>query len=222
MNPPDPQTPTDALSALRAATASRLSELDAALPLSADEPGWAECAQHLHLLQTWLQPLEAWQAGFSDGPQDAGLLAPRWRAPRLLADLQHPLLAPWMSPLPDPAPAPWPGQATPAYRWGVAYVVEGAQLGGVLLYRRLAEALAPHPLSYLAGDGPATGQRWQQVARALHHAVRRRSDVAQACQGACDALDKLLTLNVEAAVLPVSAPAAAPAPAHRSPDACAS
>jgi heme oxygenase len=51
-----------------------------------------------------------------------------------------------------PPQAAWPLDASPAWRWGVCYVIEGSQLGGAVLYKRLHERLAPHPLRYLKGD----------------------------------------------------------------------
>lgn len=201
--PVPPRPPSDVLRALREATAARQSALDGRLPLAADEPGLAEASRHLQLLQAWLAPIEHWLAGFADGPQDPAWLAPRQRAALLTADLAHPLLQPWLAPTPDAAVAlPWPAQASAAYRWGVVYVIEGTQLAGALLHRRVAEALAPLPLAYLSGDAAAPQggvvARWQTVVRALNHAVRQRVDVQATCQGAGDALDRLLDLMGDA------------------------
>jgi heme oxygenase len=63
-----------------------------------------------------------------------------------------------------------------------------------VLYKRLAPALAPHPLAYLRGAG-SPGPRWQQFLAALRAHVVDADQVADACQGACDAFDSLITLN---------------------------
>jgi heme oxygenase len=97
-----------------------------------------------------------------------------------------------------PAPArtadtDWPRQASEAYRWGVSYVIEGSQLGGAVLYKRLAERLAPHPLNYLRGEEPP-GPRWQQFITALRGAVTTAPQIEEACRGAQLAFDSLITL----------------------------
>ena len=185
---------SDVLAALRRATASRHERLDSGLPLSAPDATLADYAHHLHLLRAWLAPLEAWQQGFSDGPQGpAGLDA----APHLAlidADLAEPSLAAHGNAA-QAAPAPWPHEASPAYRWGVAYVVEGSQLGGAVLYKRLAAQLAPHPLRYLRGAGEGgPGPRWRAFMETLRAEVRGEGEVADACAGACDAFDRILAL----------------------------
>jgi heme oxygenase len=98
------------------------------------------------------------------------------------------------------------GDAHAAYRWGVCYVIEGSQLGGLVLYRRLADRLTPHPLNYLNPheDPAAIGRRWQQFIRTIGSAVTRDDDVAQACQGACDAFDDILAWRDR---LPAATPA---------------
>jgi heme oxygenase len=77
----------------------------------------------------------------------------------------------------------------------VAYVVEGSQLGGAVLHKRLADQLAPHPLRYLAGAGEAgPGPRWRAFMLALRAQVQGEEEVAEACSGACDAFDRILAL----------------------------
>ena len=185
---------SDVLAGLRQATATRHERLDSGLPLSKPDATLADYAHHLQLLRDWLTPLAAWQQGFTDGPQGpAGIAA----APHLAlidADLAEPSLAACAR-NPHPQQAPWPAQASPAYRWGIAYVVEGSQLGGAVLYKRLAEQLAPHPLRYLRGAGAGgPGPRWRGFMEALRAEVRSEGQVAEACAGACDAFDRILVL----------------------------
>ncbi len=171
----------DVLEALRAATAQRHTVLDSNLPLGGPAPTLSDYRDHLLMLRAWLAPMERWLAGFADGPHGVA------RTARIDADL---LLIDDTMVMPEDA-TPWPDDASAAYRWGVSYVVEGSQLGGAVLYKRLAEALAPHPLNYLKSDaGP--GPRWREFVAALKTHVQLPQDVAAACKGACDAFDRLL------------------------------
>ena len=130
----------DPLAALRAATASRHEALDTGLPIGTPDASLRDYIAHLALLRTWLTPLHAWLSGFADGPQFD-------HAPRLAlieADFAD---AGVSAPEVEAAPASaWPAAASPAYRWGVHYVIEGSQLGGAVLYERLRTRLAPHRL----------------------------------------------------------------------------
>jgi heme oxygenase len=179
------------LEALRAATASRHEMLDGGLPLAHQHAGLAEYAQHLQLLRDWLAPLNAWLAQFDDGPQGADGLPPVDRIALLEADLLEPGMI-LRAPLPV---QPWPVHASAAYRWGVMYVVEGAQLGGAVLYQRLHATLAPHPLRYLRGDPAGPGPRWRAFMLALKEHVTTSEEIAEACAGACGAFDRILALH---------------------------
>jgi heme oxygenase len=193
----EPAAP-DALAALRSATDSRHTLLDSGLAVGAPDASIDDYVAHLRMLRTWLAPLAGWLAGFADGPQatldpDFRLDMHAWLRARLAlidADLIEAGIDP--AALPAAASAPWPAQASPAYRWGVCYVVEGSQLGGAVLYGRLHERLAPHPLRYLKGDGIGPGPRWRLFMQALRAHVRTPADIADACLGACDAFDRIL------------------------------
>lgn len=188
----------DILAALRAATASRHEILDSNMPLAQAEPTLAHYRDHLDLLHEWLAPIEAWQARFSDGPQDGALLPPAPHLPLIEADLLHPAMPPRTLAEATATAAP-PASDGTAYRWGVSYVIEGSRLGGAVLHRRLAARLAPHPLRYLHADGQAPGPRWQQFIRTLRAEVHEDADIEAACSGACDAFDSLLALHKAAA-----------------------
>ncbi|KQQ33615.1 heme oxygenase [Duganella sp. Leaf126] len=179
----------DVLAALRAATAARHDELDAQTPLAAPDVDLAAYGAHLRLLERWLAPVPAWLASFGDGPVLPDYLG------AIRADLAHAALAGLTDDAVAAVPAaPWPAHASAAYRWGVCYVVEGSQLGGAVLYKRLAPTLAPHPLAYLRGNG-SPGPRWQQFLAALRTQVVEPSQIADACAGARDAFDRLIALN---------------------------
>ena len=184
----------DVLAALRSATAERHALLDAGLAIGRPGATLADYQRHLCMLQAWLGPLEGWLAGFRDGPQV--LLDARQRLKIIEADLAD-LADSALPPAPGRAPDPlaWPAHAGAAYRWGVCYVIEGSQLGGAVLYQRLAAAMAPHPLRYLKGDTDGPGPRWRQFMLALRDHVRTDADVQQACHGARDAFDRILALR---------------------------
>lgn len=179
------------LEALRQATASRHEQLDGGLPLAHDHAGLPEYAHHLQLLRDWMAPMNAWLATFDDGPQGPAGLPAVDRMALLEADLLEPGMV-QRAPLPV---EPWPAHASAAYRWGVLYVVEGAQLGGVVLYQRLHAALAPHPLRYLRGDPAGPGPRWRACMLALKEHVTSQKEIADACAGACAAFDRILALH---------------------------
>jgi len=207
----------DVLAALRAATAARHAELDAHTPLAAPEVDLAAYGAHLRLLERWLAPVPGWLAGFDVGPQlpdylgairadlahSALVSAAAGEESVTPSQLQSHALPQQLEPQPRPQqlppslsqpPAPWPAQASAAYRWGVCYVVEGSQLGGAVLYKRLASRLAPHPLDYLRGSG-SPGPRWQQFLAALRANVVQPAQIEDACAGARDAFDRLIALN---------------------------
>jgi heme oxygenase len=186
----DVASEADPLAALRAATASRHAALDADLPIGAPDASLHDYTSHLALLRAWLAPLDAWLAGFADGPQ----LDHAARLAQIDADLADLADAGCAAPTAS-AGAAWPVSASPAYRWGVHYVIEGSQLGGAVLYGRLRERLAPHPLRYLQGDDAGPGPRWRAFMQALRAGVRTPAEIADACAGACAAFDRILELH---------------------------
>jgi heme oxygenase len=183
----------DPVAALRSATASRHQELDSGLPIGAPDASLHDYAAHLAMLRAWLAPLQDWLAGFADGPQfdQAGRLA------LIGQDLAEPGMP--VAPVPSSALQPaaaWPADASPAWRWGVCYVIEGSQLGGAVLYQRLHERLAPHPLRYLKGDAAGPGPRWRAFMQALRAHVRSPQEILDASAGACAAFDRILALGM--------------------------
>lgn len=180
----------DALAALRAATSDRHELLDSGMPLSRPAPTLNDYAEHLTMVRDWLLPLLPWLDGYRDGPQ--AVLPPVERMALIEADLNEPGMPPLRTPA---APAEWPDGASAAYRWGVCYVIEGSQLGGKVLYGKLAERLAPHPLRYLRGIEAGPGPRWRQFMLALKEHVTSSDEIADACAGACAAFDSILKLS---------------------------
>ncbi len=74
-----------------------------------------------------------------------------------------------------------------AEAFGIAYVAEGATLGGRALYKRLKTSLDPLPLRWLQGYGEHTGERWGSFQRLLAEHVSTAEDIALAQQAAVQA-----------------------------------
>jgi len=184
----------DPLAALRHATGARHERLDRGLPLSGAAPLLSDYADHLRLLRAWLAPLDAWLAGYDDGPQGIADLPPTGRLALIEADLGEAGMGGAHCAALEPG-AGWPQGASAAYRWGVCYVIEGSQLGGAVLYQRLAGRFAPHPLRYLRGSEAGPGPRWRAFMLALRAQVRTPGEIADACAGACAAFDSILALG---------------------------
>jgi heme oxygenase len=163
--------------------------LDSGLAIGRADATLVHYRQHLCMLKAWLGPLEAWLSGFDDGPQ--ATLPPLPRIDAIDADLA---LIDGECGVAGGA-AMWPMGASAAYRWGVCYVVEGSQLGGAVLYQRLSPVLAPHPLRYLRGQDAGPGPRWRLFMQALKDDVITDQEIDDACRGACDAFDRILSLR---------------------------
>lgn len=185
-------TAPDAREALRQATSYLHAAVDAGMPLSVPSPSLADYHAHLCLLRDWVRLLQAL-------PGTTERLAAETQALNTDIEACERLRA-----AASPAPAQDVDAAAPvaetaeqreACAWGVAYVIEGSRLGGQVLYRRLAEPLAPHPLRYLQGAGAQTGAHWRAFLEALRAALDTPDRVQAACEGAVWAFDRLLQLN---------------------------
>jgi heme oxygenase len=175
----------DALAALRAATHAVHARLDGGLPIAQPETSADDYLQHLAIIGEWLADIDrleiapdAWPPGWEDA--QAG------RQLRISKDLGTPARAAARATGLAVLPA---GPLTSAFAWGVAYVVEGSQLGGSMLYRRLHERLAPQTLHYLMGDG--TTGRWPRFIAALRSALATPAEIDDACSGALWAFGNL-------------------------------
>lgn len=134
---------------MRAAT----SDLDARLLLARPDAGAREYLSYAAAMWGWLSPLEP-QLWCATWPSELDPAARDGKRRWLEADLA--VLGYDGKPPVDPTGLDLSSQAA---RFGVAYVVEGSQLGGQVLLRRLGPALAPHVPRYLAGYGASTGAR---------------------------------------------------------------
>ena len=184
-----PPAPPDILDALRAATAPLHAEVDQCLPLANPSPDLADYRAHLRLLDAWMHRLAAFD------PPPAPLEAHRTAVAVDLRACDALLLSHAEAPQQDATPTLPRGAA---FLWGVSYVLEGSRLGGRVLYRRLAERLAPHPLDYLQGAGEQTGAHWKSFVSRLQAQPFGPDEVRSACEGAVDAFDLLLQCHRQA------------------------
>jgi heme oxygenase len=180
----------DVLLALRTATSALHARLDAHLPIAREGASLQDYVAHLGVLQPWLLGLREALAGhgpaldvvvrhvdakLADVAQD---LAEAGHAPRAGAQAL--------------ARGSAPAREATAYAWGLAYVLEGSQLGGAVLHRRLRERLAPHALRYLDAGEEGVAARWREFVHRLRGAVADRAAVQQAQRGAVAAFEDLL------------------------------
>ncbi|MCB9731997.1 MAG: biliverdin-producing heme oxygenase [Deltaproteobacteria bacterium] len=171
-----------ALSSLREATRTLHVDLESRLALGRPDAGRAEYRAYAAAMIGWLEPLEArlWAAPWPDGvAPEARRDKARWLVEDLAAlgvDAAQVARLPRATALPP--------LATEAERFGVAYVIEGSQLGGHVLARRLAGALAPHEVRYLRGYGEALGERWRALLGAMAASVTGGGALARAADAA--------------------------------------
>jgi heme oxygenase len=178
-----PASAPDPRDALRRATAHLHAEVDASMPLARPNPSLADYQCHLALLADWVNALRAL-------PVDAARLDDEARRVDAdLAECDRLLHVPHRG---RPTQSPSHGMAPGPFGWGVAYVIEGSRLGGQVMYRRLADALAPHSLAYLQGAGRDTGARWTSFLAELRQQLHTDDDVHAACDGAVQAFALLL------------------------------
>lgn len=154
--------PDGARAALRAATRAeheRLDALFAGFDLADPASYRAFLTAHAMALPSVEAALDA--GGFANALPD---WPERRRGGALAADLAA-------LGVPPPSPLTAPPLATPAARWGAAYVLEGSRLGGAFLARQVAAGL---PLTYLGTPQPPG--RWRQFLSGLDTAVIEPQD----------------------------------------------
>ncbi|MCP1623384.1 biliverdin-producing heme oxygenase [Pseudomonas nitroreducens] len=168
-----------ALAALRASTHELHADLDSRSPLTAALTQ-ADYLDHAARVLGWMRPLE--QALWPLWPDREDAQLRRDKSQWLEADL---LAGQGPDTLPDCPFAPAPNCLAEAF--GIAYVAEGATLGGRVLYKRLKASLDPLPLRWLQGYGEHTGERWSSFQRLLAEHVTSDEDIARAQEAAVQA-----------------------------------
>lgn len=180
----------EVLRPLRTATHALHEALDARLPIAREDASLADYAAHLRALRPWLESVR--HALAVSGDPGLGRVARRTerRLAALALDLED--AGPAQSPLQGEAAAPADAQLLagpahdPAFAWGLAYVLEGSQLGGVSMFKRLGPRLAPHPLRYFQPVDAPEGlpAQWKDFVAQLAAALRDPAAVEAAQRGA--------------------------------------
>ena len=154
-----------ALEVIRASTRDAHAALDATLEIARAESGEAEYFRYIGAVLGWLEPLETalWQGPWPD------VVAPGERRDKsawIVSDLrERGLTDAEVAAIPRCESLPPLDSA--AARFGAAYVVEGAQLGGRALLKELGPRLAPRRARWLEGYGSETAARWRAFVAAL-------------------------------------------------------
>ncbi|MDN6886914.1 biliverdin-producing heme oxygenase [Variovorax sp. CAN2819] len=189
----------EVLRPLRDATQALHEALDSRLPIARENASLADYAAHLCALRPWLDAMRQALAV----PGDPGLDRVARRTDRRLAalaldleDAGATLAGERRAAAGDASLAPLLAEAARerAFAWGLAYVLEGSQLGGMAMLRRLGPRLAPHPMRYFrpvdAPDGvPA---QWKDFVAQLATALRDPAAVGAARRGAVAGFETLM------------------------------
>jgi len=186
---------TEPLKALRQATHERHRALEAGLLVARKDIGQAIYVDYAAAMLGWMEPLEStlWNRAW---PAELEAHARADKSAWLKVDLRAAGLderdLPRCSPLTSTNSISVSDKTDElAFWWGVAYVIEGAQLGGQVLLRRLGDRLSPIPGRWLRGYGAYTGQRWLTLVRLLNRSLDGAPQLALACRGAQTTFDHL-------------------------------
>lgn len=182
-------TQSPALAAMRAATASAHQALEQRLDIAAPGATRQAYLEYLADMHGWLRSVEAplWSANWPDGVEPAqrdGKLG--W----IEQDLDKSgMAAADIGALPRAKFAP--DLSGLASRFGLAYVIEGSQLGTKQLQQRLRGALGSWEPRWLEGYGSRNGSNWRGFLHALELHVRTPQEIDEACAAAAAAFVSL-------------------------------
>ncbi|WP_254926123.1 biliverdin-producing heme oxygenase [Bordetella genomosp. 11] len=180
----------DVHASLRLATQSRHERLDSSLRIGSADAGYADYLAYLAALRGWLEPVETalWAREWPSSLQPelrqrkSARIEQDFEAARGLGVVVPPV--PVCGQLPDI-------DRSRAYALGVMYVIEGSQLGGRMMAKRLQQAWPDRPFHYMEGYGPELGALWKAFTAFLRDEVRSQQEIDEAVAGACDAFDTL-------------------------------
>lgn len=185
----------DVLRALRAATHALHEALDSQLPIAREDASLADYAAHLRALRPWLESVRQALAGAGDPGLDRVARRTERRLAALMLDLEDASAAPAAASFaPLDAHRLVDGARDPAFAWGLAYVLEGSQLGGAAMHKRLGPRLAPHPMRYFQPvDAPeGLAAQWKDFVAQLAAALRDPAAVDAARRGAVAGFETLM------------------------------
>lgn len=184
------RNPAPAIAVLRAATRPLHDRLEQNLAIARQGAGRAEYQAYLEILWGWHAGFETdlwahpWPAEIEAGERAAKL---QW----LAADLQAlGLDRAAIGALPQSGFRP--DLESPAARYGLAYVVEGAQLGIRVLRKQLGPQLAPWSPIWLQGYGDKASARWKCLTACLERELDREQAQSTAAEAARAAFQSLV------------------------------
>ena len=176
----------DPVQRLRNATHDLHQRLDLNLALSSVKPSLTDYRNHISVLSKWQIALKPWLSLVSDNEWSLALIA------QDLADFPDNDSA--TAKIPSPVNLVHLHQkddGSSAFCWGIFYVLAGSRLGGEVLYRRLSELLAPHPLRYLSNSHKG-GCSWGNTLIALRKNLATKQAQISAVNGAVAAFELLI------------------------------
>jgi heme oxygenase len=185
----------DVLRPLRTATHALHEALDSQLPIAREDASLADYAAHLRALRPWLESVRQALAGAGDPGLDRVARRTERRLAALMLDLEDASAAPAAASFaPLDAHRLVDGARDPAFAWGLAYVLEGSQLGGAAMHKRLGPRLAPHPMRYFQPvDAPeGLAAQWKDFVAQLAAALRDPAAVDAARRGAVAGFETLM------------------------------
>ncbi|WP_151636197.1 biliverdin-producing heme oxygenase [Noviherbaspirillum aerium] len=178
-----------ALEALRAATRDAHQRLEDDLRVARPDANRDDYLHYLQDLRGWMLPFDAdlWRAAWPaeiEPHARAGKI--EWidcdlRASGMSQDAIHAL----------PLAGFTPDLATLPARFGIAYVIEGAQLGTKVLARALAPRLAPWSPRWLAGYGDGNAKQWRTFVKCVESSLTTADMQRIAAMAAADAFASL-------------------------------
>ena len=180
----------DVHATLRNATQQRHERLDSGLRIGSGQADYRDYLAYIAALRGWLEPVEKalWAR---DWPASLRADRRRDKAARMDSDFQAARALGMQPPPAPPCPdIPDVGRSA-AYALGVMYVIEGSQLGGRMMAKRLQQAWPDRQFHYMEGYGTDLAVLWKEFMAFLALALQTPQDVDEAVAGACDAFDTL-------------------------------
>jgi heme oxygenase (biliverdin-IX-beta and delta-forming) len=178
-----------AMLALREATRAIHDDFENGLKVARPDAGQAEYLVFISAMYGWLQPFEQdlWRPAWPDG-MDAAARGQKsaWLERDLRAAGMNNSDIAQLPRTPDSPPL-----ASLAQRFGVAYVMEGAQLGSQVLAPTLKPRLAPWPAHWLSGYGAHAAAYWLSFRAQAEHCLADQAARAEAADAATQAFRTL-------------------------------
>jgi heme oxygenase len=174
--------PVLGLSSLRQATQDIHAAFESELKVAMPAAGKQDYQMFIEAMWGWLSPFEnaLWQAEWPDEMQAAER---NGKSAWLLSDLRSAGLCDDDIASIPLAPCELDLQ-TQASRYGIAYVLEGAQLGSQVLSKRLTPALRPWPACWLAGYGDDVSRNWRSFMQSTETFLNNEQSSRIAAQSA--------------------------------------